>query len=90
MDDIVSPQNPFVSWDLECAHGDREIPDNFSVNALHELAFVVGKRRGNSGGALNHALGGWQVNGIVLAHIGRPYTVTLGAVMQSRDRLEHE
>jgi outer membrane receptor protein involved in Fe transport len=83
MDDIVSPQNPFVSWDLEWAHGDREIPHNLSVNTLYELPFGAGKRWGNSGGGLTHVLGGWQINGVVLAHSGRPYSVTLGAVTRS-------
>jgi outer membrane receptor protein involved in Fe transport len=82
MDDIVSPQNPFASWDLEWAHGNREVVHNLSVNALYELPFGAGKRWGNGGG-LNHVLGGWQVNGVVLAHSGQPYTVTLGAVTQS-------
>jgi hypothetical protein len=83
MDDIVSPENPFVSWGLEWAHGDREVPHNLSVNALYELPFGAGKHWGNSGGGLARALGGWQVNGLVLAHSGRPYTVTLGAVTRS-------
>jgi len=83
MDDIVSPQNPFVSWDAEWAHGNREIPHNLSVNALYELPFGAGKRWGNSGGGLAHVLGGWQVNGVVLARSGLPYTVTLGAVTRS-------
>ena len=37
----------------------------------------------NYGSGLNHVLGGWQVNGVVLAHSGLPYTVTLGAVTRS-------
>ena len=83
MDDIVSPQNPFASWDLEWAHGAREVRHNLSVNALYELPFGSGKRWGNSGGGVHHVLGGWQVNGVVLAHSGLPYTVTLGTVTQS-------
>jgi hypothetical protein len=83
MDDIVSPQNPFASWNLEWAPGAREVPHNLSVNTLYELPFGAGKRWGNSGGGVNHVLGGWQVNGVVLAHSGLPYTVTLGAVTQS-------
>jgi outer membrane receptor protein involved in Fe transport len=83
MDDIVSPQNPFASWDLEWAHGNREVPHNLSVNALYELPFGAGKRWGNSAGGVNNVLGGWQVNGVVLAHSGLPYTVTLGAVTRS-------
>jgi outer membrane receptor protein involved in Fe transport len=82
MDDIVSPQNPFVSWDLEWARGNREIPHNLSVSALYELPFGPGHRWGD-GGALARVLGGWQVNGIVLARSGQPYTVTLGAVTRS-------
>jgi hypothetical protein len=82
-DDIVSPENPFASWDVERAPGDRETPHNLSVNALYELPFGAGKRWVNSGGRLTGVLGGWQINGILLAHSGRPYTVTLGAVTQS-------
>ena len=83
MDDIVSPQNPFVAWDLEWAHGNREVPHNLSVNALYELPFGAGKRWGNNGGGLTHMLGGWQINSVVLARSGLPYTVTLGAVTRS-------
>ena len=83
MDDIVSPQNPFVSWDQEWAHGNREIPHNLSVNALYELPFGPGKRWHNHGGGLASVLGDWQVNGVVLARSGQPYTVTLGAVTRS-------
>jgi len=46
-------------------------------------ARISGKRWGNSGGGLTHVLGGWQVNGVVLARSGQPYTVTLGAVTRS-------
>src|SRR5262249_27984211 len=83
MDDIVSPENPFVSGDVEWAHGDREVPHNLSFNTLYELPFGAGKRWGNRGGGFAQVLGGWQVNGIVLAHSGRPYAVTLGAVTRS-------
>lgn len=83
MDDIVSPQNPYASWDVEWAHGTREIPHNLSVNALYEVPIGVGRRWGSSGGGLTHVLGGWQINGLVLARSGQPYTVTLGAVTRS-------
>lgn len=83
MDDIVSPQNPFVSWDVEWADGSREIPHNLSVNALYELPFGAGKRWGNNGGVLAHAIGGWQINGLVLARSGQVYSVTLGPVTRS-------
>ena len=83
MDDVVSPQNPFAPWDLEWAHGDREVPHNLSVNVLYELPFGAGKRWANSRGGIRHVLGGWQFNGVALAHSGRPYTVTLGAVTRS-------
>lgn len=82
MDDIVSPQNPFLSWDHEWARGDREVPHNLSVNALYELPFGEGRRWAKDGG-LSQVFGGWQLNGVVLAHSGRPYTVTLGAVTRS-------
>ena len=83
MDDIVSPQNPFAPWDVEWGHGNREVRHNLSVNALYELPFGAGKRWGSRGGGLTHVLGGWQINGVVLARSGLPYTVTLGAVTRS-------
>ena len=83
MDDMVSPQNPFASWDLEWVHGDREVPHNLSVNTLYELPFGAGKRSGTGGGGLTRVFGDWQLNAVVLAHSGRPYTVTLGAVTRS-------
>jgi hypothetical protein len=82
MEDIVSPQNPFISWDTEWAHGDREVPHNLSFSALYELPYGRNKHWGNSG-ALSQVLGDWQVNGVALAHSGRPYSVTLGAVTRS-------
>src|SRR5262249_19526212 len=60
-----------------------EIPHNLSVNALYDLPFGAGKRWGNSGGRLARVIGGWQLNGVLLAHSGRPYTVALGAVTRS-------
>jgi outer membrane receptor protein involved in Fe transport len=83
MDDIVSPQDPFGSWNLEWARGTREVPHNLSLNALYELPFGAGKRWGHSRDVVNHLFGGWQVNGVVLARSGLPYTVILGAVTQS-------
>jgi hypothetical protein len=83
MDDIVSPQNPFVSWDVEWAPGNREVPHNLSANLLYEIPFGTGQRWGKSGGRLASAFGGWQINGVLHAHSGLPYTVTLGSVTRS-------
>src|SRR5262249_11848292 len=43
----------------------------------------AGKRWGNNGSGLASVLGDWQINGVVLARSGQPYTVTLGAVTRS-------
>ncbi len=83
MDDIVSPQNPFAPWSLEWTHGTREVPHNFSFNAAYDLPFGKGKPWMDRGGLANGFLGGWQLNGIVLARSGLPYTVTLGSVTES-------
>ncbi|HYO83997.1 MAG TPA: TonB-dependent receptor, partial [Bryobacteraceae bacterium] len=49
---------------------------NFQAGFLWELPFGKGKPLANSGGLLSALLGGWQINGIVGAYSGTPFTVT--------------
>ncbi len=74
--DIIQPQRPcenvldFAScanWDLEWARAAEDTPHNLSFNAIWELPLGRGRFRE-----------GWQLNTILLARSGLPYTVNLG------------
>jgi hypothetical protein len=60
MDDIVSPQNPSASWDVEWARGAQEVPHNLSVNgvvlARSGLPYSVNL------GAVTRSGTGWTMN----------------------------
>ena len=75
-DDIDSPQTPCsnqldflpcASWDLEYSLADEDIQHNFSFNTMWELPLGEGR-----------FLEGWQLNNIILARTGVPFTVDLG------------
>jgi hypothetical protein len=66
---IAISQNPF-----DANRGERGLSafnqtHTFSSNFVMELPWMRNQR-----GFVGHALGGWQMNGIVLAGSGRPYT----------------
>jgi hypothetical protein len=76
MNDITSPQTPcpnFLdfascpSWNLEWGPAAEDTPHNLSLNSIWELPLGQGRLRG-----------GWQLNTILLARSGLPYTVNLG------------
>ncbi|MDX1984622.1 MAG: carboxypeptidase regulatory-like domain-containing protein [Bryobacteraceae bacterium] len=48
----------------------------FNLGWVYELPFGKGKQFANAGGALNHIVGGWSVNGVIQAYTGTPFTVT--------------
>ena len=49
---------------------------NFQANFIAELPFGTGKRFANSRGFASAALGGWQVNGLLSAYSGLPFSVS--------------
>jgi hypothetical protein len=49
---------------------------NFHLGFLYELPFGPGKPLGNGGGWASILARGWQVNGVVGAYSGTPFTVT--------------
>ena len=72
---IMDPQNPKLDWG----------PSNFNVarrlagNLSYELPFGAGKKHlSGSGGLVNALLGGWQVNTILSAQSGFPFTPLIG------------
>jgi hypothetical protein len=76
MNDIEQPQAPCAnfldfnscpSWDLEWGPAAEDTPHNLSFNSIWELPLGEGRLRG-----------GWQLNTVLLARSGLPYTVQLG------------
>lgn len=79
--DLVSdtegaPLNPY-NLNYDRAVADYDIQHNFVSTVNYELPFGRGKRfGGGAGGAANKLIGGWQLNTILLARTGLPFTVT--------------
>ena len=55
---------------------DVDVPVVFTVSALYQLPFGANKQFANSGVPAK-VFGGWQVNGIVAARGGQPFTPTI-------------
>lgn len=55
-----------------------DMRQRFVTSALYELPFGRGRRISIENSVVNAILGGWQVNGILTAHTGTPFTPTLG------------
>ena len=63
---------------------DFDVPKNFTSSAIYELPFGKGKTFGGSAGRGREMLiGGWQVNFILLARSGLPFSVTQVTGLQS-------
>ncbi len=60
---------------LNRAVSDLNIPHNFQFSGIYELPFGKGKRFATSGPA-SWILGGWQLNGLLSALSGQPFSVT--------------
>jgi hypothetical protein len=80
LNDIASPQTPCANyldfescgnWDLEWGLADEDTPHNLSFNSIWELPL-------GTGGRLARVREGWQLNTIMFARSGLPYTVALG------------
>jgi hypothetical protein len=63
------PQNNY----LERGRSDFDVPQNFTLSALWDLPFFRGRQ-----GWMGKILGGWQINGILDAHSGFPWTPVSG------------
>jgi hypothetical protein len=63
-------------------------PHNLQMAAMYELPFGQGKKYASSGAA-KWLLGGWQVNGVLSAITGKPFTVTgSGAALNAPDNTQ--
>jgi carboxypeptidase family protein len=86
--DIVSDTegatlNPY-SFNYDRAVSDFDIPKNFTSSVIYELPFGKGKSIGSgAGAAANMLIAGWQVNLILIARAGLPFTVVQVTNLQS-------
>jgi hypothetical protein len=79
---ITVQNNPSVGGNTgrEKAISSFDIPHNFAVSAGWELPVGRGRRfLGNTGGATQALLGGWQMQAILILRSGRPFTPTISA-----------
>ncbi len=69
------PQNPF-DLAIEKASADDDVRHNFVLSSIYALPFGHGQTFGsNWSGPAQFLLGGWQLNGIFVAHTGLPVNI---------------
>jgi hypothetical protein len=73
------PNFPQNSYDLrqERALSNFDVRHRLSVSYSYDLPFGKGRALLSGDGLLSALFGGWQMNGIVTLHTGRPFTVAL-------------
>jgi hypothetical protein len=54
-----------------------DVPHLLTMNWLYELPFGAGKKLNSGNRAVDFAIGGWQINAIVLLRTGAPYTINV-------------
>jgi hypothetical protein len=69
------PQDPYHP----SAFGSRsvagyDIPNNFSASLLYQIPYGVGKKFSSGSAVVNYVLGNWQINNILTAYSGLPFT----------------
>jgi hypothetical protein len=71
----LDPRNPRADWGPSNFNIEHRVSGNFS----YELPFGKGKAMfGNSSGLTDQLIGGWQLNGIISAQTGFPFTPLVG------------
>ena len=60
---------------LDRARSSFNVPHVFVMNGIYQLPFGPGKPFLNSGGAVSHIFGGWQIGGILTLQQGLPFTI---------------
>ncbi|MFB3904528.1 MAG: TonB-dependent receptor domain-containing protein [Acidobacteriota bacterium] len=65
----------FAYYNLNWSLADIHIPHRFNLATIYELPFGPGKQLLSEGWA-GKILGGWQLNGVMYAQSGTPFTVT--------------
>lgn len=78
--EITDNQIPWQFPRLERALSDIDRTHNFSGNALYDLPFGAGRRFFSENRFLSAIFGGFQLNALVSAGAGRPYTITQNLV----------
>ncbi|MPZ21174.1 MAG: hypothetical protein GEV06_25235 [Luteitalea sp.] len=63
-------------WQLNKGDQSNSTPHKLDVSAIYELPFGAGKPFLNRGGVVATLAGGWQVNALLSARSGTPFTIT--------------
>lgn len=67
-----APMNPYAWW-LDYASSNWDVRHRFVGSFMYDLPFF----RSSGPAAVRHLLGGWQLNGIVIAQTGTPFNITV-------------
>jgi hypothetical protein len=72
---------PVIAWrDADKGHASTDLRNNFTLSFVYQLPVGKGRRvLPNLPGVANAVIGGWQVNGILLAHSGFPLGMTMSS-----------
>jgi hypothetical protein len=71
------PQNPFC-FTCEKGNSGFDYRHRLTSSVLYDLPFGKGRSFLDRGGAVDKVVGGWQVNFIITAQSGQPYSVVTG------------
>lgn len=76
---FITPAGP--SFHLNYGNSDQDQPNVFSASVVYNLPFGHGQRFGNSvPKAVDEALGGWQINSIVVLDGGTPFDINTSGI----------
>lgn len=71
------PQNPFC-FTCEKGNSGFDYRHRLASSVVYDLPFGKGRSYLDQGGAVDRIVGGWQVNFIIIAQSGQPYSVVTG------------
>jgi len=71
------PQNPFC-FSCEKGNSGFDYRHRFTSSVVYDLPFGRGRPFLDQGGAIDKVIGGWQVNFIIIAQSGQPYSIVTG------------
>lgn len=75
--DVGGPQNPFC-FTCEKGNSGFDYRHRFTSSVVYDLPFGKGRQFLDQGEVVDKIIGGWQVNFIVTAQSGQPYSIVTG------------